>query len=388
MSTASFFKLKSPYIKIIAVLILLILIPQAYIVSQENPKATNFIEINYHQGTNYYPGGELEDELANGYSAIDLKFGWQPHAYENWAAIFNYANYGLGFWASHVGPSDIFGDPMAVYLFINLPIYRSKNIEVMAGPAFGVSFNFEPYDPLNNPQNDITGGKAAAFFNPSVSAALKITKNLDLKGGLDYTHMSNGGIRQPNTGFDMYGWRLGLRWHLDRSKYFEDIDYKNMLPEKRLKNKANTRSINSLLAFGIDQKLEDQGTDTRYNVATFTVEYQLKFNEIHGISAGLNLFYDESVKQDIEYETYGTTVFPALHFGYDFHFWKFSMRPHLGYLLSKAGRESKAGLFMKMALTADISETLYFQAAVKTESIGFKADFADFGFGVRLLKNK
>lgn len=386
MSTPFFYRLKPPIIKITFVLAWLLLIPEAYIFSQESPKATKFLEVNYHGGTNYYPGGELEDELANGYSAIDLKFGWQPHDYENWAAIFNYANYGVGFWASHVGSSDIFGDPMAVYLFINLPIYRSKNIEVMAGPAFGVSFNFEPYDPQTNPLNDITGGRAAAFFNPSLSAAFKITNNLDLKTGLDYTHMSNGGIRQPNTGFDMYGWSLGLRWHLDRSKYFDDIDYKHMLPEKRNKNKDNTRSINALLAVGLDQKLEDQGTDIRYNVATVTVEYQHKFNEIHGISTGLNLFYDESVKQDIEYQTYGTTVFPAIHFGYDFHFWIFSMRPHLGYLLTKAGRVSKDSIFMKLALTADITETLYFQAAVKTESIGFKADYADFGFGVRLFK--
>ena len=97
-------------------------------------------------------------------------------------------------------------------------------------------------------------------------------------------------------------------------------------------------------------------------------------------------FYDESVKQDIEYQKYETTVFPAIHFGYDFHFWKFSMRPHLGFLLTEAGRESKESFFMKLALTLDLSETLSFQAAVKTESIGFKADYADFGFGVRLFK--
>ena len=373
-------------IKITFLSVCLFIIPQAPIFSQSTPKASYFLDLNYHQGTNYYPGGELEDELANGYSAIDIKFGWQPYNQESWAAIFNYANYGVGFWASHVGPSEIFGDPMAVYIFVNLPIYRTKNIEVMAGPAFGVSFNFEPYNAQTNPQNDITGGTAAAFFNPSLSVAYKITNDFDLSAGLDYTHMSNGGLRQPNTGFDMYGWSLGLRWHLNRNKYFEDVDYKSIFPEKRENKKDKTRSINALLAVGLDQKLEDQGTDIRYNVATATIEYQHKFNEVHGISAGLNLFYDESVKQDVEYETYGTTVFPAIHFGYDFRFWIFSMRPHLGYLLTKAGRESKESVFMKLALTVDITEILYFQAAVKTESIGFKADYADFGFGVRLFK--
>ena len=386
MSTHSFYRLKSPFIKITFLLVLLFLFPLAPVFSQIAPKASYFLDINYHQGTNYYPGGELEDELANGYSAIDVKFGWQPYDLESWAAIFNYANYGLGFWASHVGPKDIFGEPMALYFFINLPIYRSKNFELMAGPAFGVSFNFEPYDPQTNPQNDITGGKAAAFFNPSLSVAYKITNDFDLRAGLEYTHMSNGGLRQPNTGFDMYGWNVGLRWHLNRNKYYEEIDYKNIFLEKEEKNKDNNSSINALLAIGIDQKLEDQGTDIRYNVATATIEYQLKFNEIHGITAGLDLFYDESVKQDEEYQEYGTTVFPAIHFGYDFHFWKFSMRPHLGYLLSKAGRVSKESFFMKLALTIDITQTLYFQAAVKTESIGFKADYADFGFGVKLFK--
>jgi len=379
MSTNHFFKITFH-------LVLLILIPQINLFGQNAPKSTNFLEVNFHSGHNYYPGGALEDELANGYTGIDIKYGWQPYENESWAAIFNYANYGVGFWASHVGPSDIFGDPMSLYIFINLPIYRTRKMEIMARPAFGVSFNFEPYDPQTNPQNDITGGKAAAFFNPSLSVAYKITNSFDLKAGLDYTHMSNGGIRQPNTGFDMYGWTVGLRYHLNRQKYFENIDYTSIFPEKRENNKIKSRSINVLMALGLDQKLEDQGTDIKYNVGTATVEYQHKFNEIHGISGGLNLFYDESVKQDIEYQKYETTVFPAIHFGYDFHFWKFSMRPHLGFLLTEAGRESKESFFMKLALTLDLSETLSFQAAVKTESIGFKADYADFGFGVRLFK--
>jgi len=376
---------KNFFIKLTVLLVCLLLIPQTPIFCQTSPNTTKFLEIKLHKGQNYYPGGQLEDELANGYTAIDVRYGWQSYSRESWAAIFNYANYGVGFWAGNVGPSDIFGEPMALYAFINLPIYRTKNIEIMAGPAFGLSFNLEPFDPQTNPQNDLTGAKMAAFFTPSLSAAFKIANDFDLKVGLDYTHMSNGGVKQPNTGFDMYGWQVGLRWHLNRKKHFNEVNYASMFPEKREKNKNKSSSINISQAIGADQKLEDQGTDIRYTVATTTIEYQYKFNEIHGISTGLNLFYDESVKNDASYETYKTTVFPAIHFGYDFHFWKLAMRPQIGYILSKAGRESKAGFFMKLGLSVDITETFYFLAQVKSIS-GFKADWADFGFGLRLFK--
>ncbi len=355
--------------------------------AQEAHKNSTFIEFNIHGGSNYYPGGELEDELDNGYKGFDLRFGWQSYDQENWSGIVNYANYGLGYWAGRVGQTDIFGTPMALYGFINFPIYRTKKVEFLIGPALGVAFNLEPFDPETNAQNDLTGGTMAAFFNPSISAAIKMTESLDLRVGANFIHMSNGGIRQPNTGFDMYGANIGLRYQINRKKFYQNVSYNSLFPPKRAKNKDQSSQINVFQAFGVDQNLEDMGTDVRYLVATTTIEYQHRFNEIHGLSAGVDLFIDESVKPTPAYQEYGTHVFPAVHVGYDLNFWKLAIRPQIGFLVTKAGQESKAPLFMRLGLSVDITNTVYFMAAVKSIH-GFKADWADFGLGVHLFKKQ
>lgn len=274
---------------------------------------------------------------------------------------------------------------MALYAFINFPIYRGKNVEVQFGPALGVGFNIKPYDPITNPQNDLTGGRLAGYLNPSLSAAFALSPNLDLKLGGNFIHMSNGGLKQPNTGFDMYGVNFGVRWHFNRALDANGIDYEKIFQPKRKRNDTKSSSINLFQAIGGDQNAEGQGDFTTYLVTTTTVEYQRKFNEIHGFSAGLNLFYDESAHLSMHYPKHETKFFPGLHVGYDFHFWHLAIRQQFGYMLSEAGRDIKAGFFMRLGLSADITKTLYFQAAVKSMH-GFKADWADFGFGVKLWK--
>lgn len=355
--------------------------------SQDRPKATTFIDFNFHAGSNYYPGGELADELDNGYEALDLRFGWQAYDYDSWSAIFNYANYGVGYWASNVGDSNILGQPMAFYGFINFPLYRSNNLELLMGPALGFAFNIKPYDKEENPQNDLSGGSIAAFFNPSISAAYKVSNSLDLRLGFNFIHMSNGGIKAPNTGFDQYGGNIGLRYHINRKKYFVNSSYLDSYADKRSKRQNSSSSINLFQAFGVDQHQEGAGNFNEAFVSTTTLEYQYRFNEVHGMTAGLNLFYDESAPYALAYDDYETKLFPGAHIGYDFHFWNMAIRQQFGYLLTEAGREIKAGFFMRLALTVDLTNTLYFQAAVKSIH-GFKADWADFGFGVRLFKRQ
>jgi len=354
--------------------------------AQESQNHSSFIEASFHAGSNYYPGGELEDELDNGYEALYFRIGWQPYNYEGWAAIFNYANYGLGYWITNVGDSDIFGHPMALYGFINFPVYRSSKVEVMAGPALGFAFNIKPFDPVTNPQNDLTGGTIAAYFNPSLSAAFKLSEQVDLKVAGNFIHMPNGGLKQPNTGFDMYGANIGLRYHFNRKSQFTTVAYDEIFNEKRPKDKNKSSSINLFQAVGADQNAEGLGDYTSYFVSTTTLEYQYRFNEIHGMTAGINVFYDESTPLTQVYEQYNTKVFPGIHVGYDFHFWRMAIRQQFGYLLTEAGREIKAGFFMRLALSADITKTIYVQAAVKSIH-GFKADWADFGVGVRLFKH-
>lgn len=351
--------------------------------AQTQNKTSHFLSINAHAGSNYYPGGALEDELSNGYTGLDLRYGRQSYDQKDWTAVFNYANYGLGYWASQIGDTDIFSHPMAFYGFINFPVYRDKKFEIMAGPALGLAFNLKPYHPTFNPKNDLTGGKFAAYFNPSLSIAYKISNSLDLNLGGNFIHMSNGGISQPNTGFDQYGLHFGVRWHLNRKNTFETSDYSHLFPEKRRKNQKSSSSINIFQAFGGDQNAEDLDNDTTYLVGTTTIEYQYKFNEIHGFTAGFNLFYDESAPLSIAYPEHQTKLFPGIHAGYDFHFWKLAIRQQFGYLITEAGRDIKAGFFMRLGLSIDLTDALYFQAAVKSKH-GFKADWGDFGFGLRL----
>lgn len=352
--------------------------------AQEVVKPAQSLQMRMHAGQHYYPGGDLADELDKGYYGIDLRYTWQARDKSNWSSIFNYANYGVGFFTGNVGDPSKLGTPYAVFGFMNFSLYRAKNVEVYLGPAFGMTFNLEPFDPVTNPQNNVIGAKMAAYFNASLSANFPLSSSLDLTVSGDFIHMSNGSARQPNVGIDMYGGALGLRWNFDRKKYWAG-DYRALYPEKGERDLTRHSSFNIAQSFSKVQKVPDQGTNKTFLVATTQIEYQYHFNEIHGISGGIDIFFDESVEEEENYEEYNTKTFPGVHFGYDLHFWRMYIRPQIGYIVSKAGQNLKAGFFMRVQLRGDITDTLYAQVGVKTIN-GIIADWADIGLGVRLFK--
>ena len=340
-----------------------------------------------HSGVHYYPGGELEDELSEGYNGFDLRFTWQARDTSNWSSVFNYANFGAGVFTGNIGDKNKLGRPIGVYGFINFPIYRAKRIEAFVGPALGMTFNLEPYNSVTNSENNVIGANIAAYFNASISANYALTRDIDLSLSGDFIHMSNGSAKQPNAGLDMFGGSIGVKWNFGRRQQLEGkaLDLTTLYPNKTVRNKTRKSSFNIFQSIGRVQDQQDIGTDTTYTVLTTQFEYQYKFNEIHGISAGFNIFYDQSVENNPDYNVYNKNAFPALHFGYDFHFWRMYIRPQIGFIVSEAGQNLKSGFFMRLQLRADITNTLYTQIGVKTIH-GMVADWADIGVGLMLFR--
>lgn len=52
------------------------------------------IEIKLHGGNHLYTGQSLDDLLANGYGAIEVRYGWQMSESDEWAAAHNYPTWG------------------------------------------------------------------------------------------------------------------------------------------------------------------------------------------------------------------------------------------------------------------------------------------------------
>ena len=345
------------------------------------------LEIRGHTGGHMYGGETLTSKLESGYGALEVRYAWQSRDEDLWGK-YGYPSYGVGLYAGFLGDPEIFGNPNAVFGFVNFPISNpTRRNQFNIEPSLGLTYNLEPFDPENNPLNDAIGARMAVYFDLNFGWAYRWTPDMDITYGIDFSHFSNGRSFTPNWGLNMLGINVGLRYHYNADQH---KNYKGMYPEDRLQSRymrsektpnvkvEKNQSVNVYFALGTVQTEEGAGTDTRYGTFSLVLDYQHKFNNMHSVSAGLDYFVDNSVKETYP-EGDGKNSLVGIHAGYDFMFWRLTTLLHGGtYITDKLGKED---LFLRPAIRYNINKWAYAQVGLKT--IGFAADWVEFGIGFR-----
>jgi hypothetical protein len=372
--------------------VLFLLIMTNGLLAQENQNG-NFksISIRALSGAHLYSGEGLVEKVSYGYGALDLRFAWQTSVDNQWAKDTGFASYGAGFYTASVGDPKIFGNPTAIYGFANFFLSNpNKRNAFEISPALGLTYHLEPYNAETNPLQDAIGSRMAVYFNVNFGAAFHLNRETDLLYGIDFTHYSNGRTFTPNYGLNLFGLNLGMRYHFNReqNKLDPDLYTTNVLParykrpERPSTEKNDFRqSIDLYAGIGTVQNYADQGTQIRYGTFSGVLDYRRYFNRMHGFTAGLDLFFDNSLAES--YENVNDRYLLGIHGGYDLMFWKFDIRVQVGTYISND--RGKGGFFMRPALQYEISKGFFAQVGLKTKN-GAAADWIEFGLGWKPFK--
>ena len=372
--------------------VLFLLIMTNGLLAQENQNG-NFksISIRALSGAHLYSGEGLVEKVSYGYGALDLRFAWQTSVDNQWAKDTGFASYGAGFYTASVGDPKIFGNPTAIYGFANFFLSNpNKRNAFEISPALGLTYHLEPYNAETNPLQDAIGSRMAVYFNVNFGAAFHLNRETDLLYGIDFTHYSNGRTFTPNYGLNLFGLNLGMRYHFNReqNKLDPDLYTTNVLParykrpERPSTEKNDFRqSIDLYAGIGTVQNYADQGTQIRYGTFSGVLDYRRYFNRMHGFTAGLDLFFDNSLAES--YEDVNDRYLLGIHGGYDLMFWKFDIRVQVGTYISND--RGKGGFFMRPALQYEISKGFFAQVGLKTKN-GAAADWIEFGVGWKPFK--
>ena len=372
--------------------VLFLLIMTNGLLAQENQNG-NFksISIRALSGAHLYSGEGLVEKVSYGYGALDLRFAWQTSVDNQWAKDTGFASYGAGFYTASVGDPKIFGNPTAIYGFANFFLSNpNKRNAFEISPALGLTYHLEPYNAETNPLQDAIGSRMAVYFNVNFGAAFHLNRETDLLYGIDFTHYSNGRTFTPNYGLNLFGLNLGMRYHFNReqNKLDPDLYTTNVLParfkrpERPSTEKNDFRqSIDLYAGIGTVQNYADQGTQIRYGTFSGVLDYRRYFNRMHGFTAGLDLFFDNSLAES--YEDVNDRYLLGIHGGYDLMFWKFDIRVQVGTYISND--RGKGGFFLRPALQYEISKGFFAQVGLKTKN-GAAADWIEFGVGWKPFK--
>lgn len=159
---------------------------------------------------------------AGGEFAVSFAPEWQSLREWNGARI----GAALSYWKLNCelsGQDDIMGHAIAPYAFVEIPFYKGKHFEIGIRPGLGCSFITKTYFNTATPEqqykelqspgiNQSVGSVFNYYFPEALYFNFPIRNGWTIGMTAGWFHMSNGSIRQPNSGYNIFAGELNVTY--------------------------------------------------------------------------------------------------------------------------------------------------------------------------------
>jgi hypothetical protein len=350
----------------------------------------NTLELSIGHGGFLKNSNLLDDIMDNPYTDIALRVGIQSTGARQWEQILGYPIYGMGFYGAYFYNENPLGSPSAVYIFINAPIKRWNKFSFKYDLGVGLAYGFNPYDSINNPNNNVISARKNVYFHLKLFAEYQISNRMDFSLGLDFNHFSNGSTQTPNLGINLANINLNARYYFNPVKsYTKHID-PNFQPEVRpefIKNKIpKTKHYHE---FSLYYAAGGKATTTHFSdgpiyfISALSANYHYKYYHIAHIGLGVDYFYEAARREWVENPTFSDMTYFGVHISHILYFSRLALVIEPGIYVSN-NVEDKDDIYLRVGGRYDITKRFYAQAALKTRN-GAVADFIEWGLGYRFI---
>lgn len=240
--------------------------------------------LSFQQGTVLGNGTEVGDQLAEAsyYNGLDIRLGFRLNNLNDiYNQVYRLPIMGVGWYASTFNQEAI-GKPNAIYYYFNLPIRfeRSRKFTMSYMGAFGLSYNFNPYDEISNPQDVFIGSYRNCYVNFALLANYYITPRWITSLSLGFTHFSNGSFRQPNYGINLVPLSLSVA--------YRPVPFKPFEGGKNIPSFIRHNQFNFVFSAGSKNYAEGE---PNYLKTTLGINWLRALNYKYKAGLGLDIFY-------------------------------------------------------------------------------------------------
>jgi hypothetical protein len=185
-----------------------------------------------HTGPNFFlrgdfeygsviPGADFPDFVTDVIGG-NIEAGWQATGSHKYDPLLGYPSFGFGFLTYNFPQTDSLGEPNAFYMFLNAPFHRWNKFSLNYIIRLGMSYNWKPADPVENPFHAALGSYRNLYIGAGFEGQYLIGEQLSASVGLKFAHFSNGQSSLPNAGMNLLTPHLGLKYDFnggDRPAY-------------------------------------------------------------------------------------------------------------------------------------------------------------------------
>ncbi len=225
----------------------------------------------------------------NSQKSLMIGFG-QTHFDKNleWAKQLNYPETGITFSCTDFGNSLVLGQAISVTPFLDIKLFNQSTQKINLKTELGFSYFNKTFDVIDNPINKAISSNFTWAFRMSLYYKILEKENYNLKLGLGYFHNSNGHLRLPNNGLNVFTVNLASQIGLKKNEIifskFDSISNKNSINRQKYYS----------FRFGIGQKVFSQTDISKKEVYVLTASRGIIVNKTFKFGFGFCYrFYED-----------------------------------------------------------------------------------------------
>jgi len=347
--------------------------------SQEKEPSAFSIDAHFYYGTmlrhNKNVGHLVKDHpvgyiLAYNHKTFGEKYWQQSYNFPDWGISLIYQDF----------KNEVLGENLGLYGHYN---FYFLNRKLLFRIGEGIAYNTNPFDLETNFKNVSYGSHLLAstymLFNYHED---DLFEGIGMEAGITFVHHSNGSFKAPNSGTNVLGFTLGMKYNFN-----EDSSQEQRVGDLPT-SYAEPIKFNFLFRGGVNEgDFYNLGQHPFY---VFSAYADKRLNYQSTLQLGMEFFISTFLKKEIEYQA---AAFPgrvdpnsdykrlAVMAGHEFRLGSFAIPTQLGYYVYWP-YQYESRVYTRVGVAYYFSERVFGVSTVKTHA--FNAEAIEFGLGLRL----
>lgn len=254
--------------------------------------------------------------------------------YEN-----NFPERGITVNYTYLSNPDQLGSIIAIAPFYDVPLNKTeKPSRLYMRLGTGLAFATKKFDPVENHKNNVISARLNAYVNFKWFYKFTISEKLKLETGLNFSHASNGKFKAPNLGVNMMTAFAGI------TVRFKEKEPKPIIKIDSSSAAKSKHEIYFIAAYGANETEPPGGP--KFLAQSYTGGYYFNKRNTHKFGAGFDVFYNQSVMQDI-FDT------DSIRYSNKAKYIQFGIRLSYAYNVGKVSFPVEFGRYMYTNFTGD-----------------------------------
>lgn len=338
-----------------------------------------YVALDYHYGSILKHNKSVSQLIRAHPAGVMLSYNVKTKGDQRWQQEYNYPDWGVTFLHQDFNNSEL-GKNYSVGFHYNFYFFN-RSLQLRIGE--GLNYNTMPFDIDTNFKNVAYGSHITGFSQIGLQYVKpRIIDKFGIRTGILLLHHSNGGVKSPNTGTNVFSLSLGVTYDfndeeipvkekVNYEKYTEPIKY-NFVVRGGF-NESDYIGLGThpflVLSAYADKRLSFKNS-IQFGVDLFISGFLEKHREYTAAAfPGLN------VDTDIDYKRAGVFL------GHEFRFNKIAVPTQIAYYFYNPSKFDGA-TYIRAGVKYYITDKWFAVGTVKTH--GFNAEAIEWGLGLRI----